>query len=143
MVPENVTVVQGTRQQGGLPMKLAIPSESGRGLAAQRSGHFGHCAWFTIVTIEDGQVAAVESVRNVDHDVAGCGGVIDFVISLGVDAILTAGMGRPPLTRFSQAGVVVYVESQSPLVSQAVQRFLAGQVGVMTLDMACNHRHQA
>lgn len=127
-------------QRGACIMKLAVPSESDAGLSAQRSGHFGHCAYFTIVTIEDGEVASVESVENLDHDQYGCGGIIDYVISLGVDAILTAGMGRPPLTRFTQAGVTVYSEAQSPLVGTAVERFIAGEAVVMTPDMACNHR---
>ena len=44
-------------------MKIAIPSETGEGLTSTRSGHFGHTPWFTLVTIEDGQVTGVESVK--------------------------------------------------------------------------------
>ena len=40
-------------------MKVAIPSETGEGLTSTRSGHFGHTPWFTLVTIEDGQVTGV------------------------------------------------------------------------------------
>lgn len=120
-------------------MKLAIPSETADGLTSMRSGHFGHTPYFTIITIEDGSIAAAEAVQNVDHDTVGCGGVIDFALGLGIDAMLTFGMGRPPLTRFTEAGVKVYSERETPLVGDAAERFLRGECALMSLDDACAH----
>ena len=120
-------------------MKLAIPSESDSGLQSVRSGHFGHCAFFTIIEIEDDKILNVESVKNADHDTVGCGGIIDHALSLGIDAILAAGMGRPPFTRFSEAGVDVYIEQETPRVEDVVQLFIEGKVAKMSLDAACNH----
>lgn len=72
-------------------MRFAIPSETADGLASVRSGHFGHCPYFTVVTFDDaGTVASAESVKNIDHDQYGCGGVIDYVLGLNVDGILTS-----------------------------------------------------
>ena len=76
-------------------MILAVPSETGQGLASIRSGHFGHTPWFTLVEIEDGKVKSATPVKNADHDAVGCGGVIEYVASLGIAAILTAGMVVP------------------------------------------------
>ena len=120
-------------------MKLAIPSESADGLNSVRSGHFGHCPYFSIVEIEDGEVVGCEVVKNADHDEVGCGGVIDHALSLGIDAILTAGMGRPPFMRFSDAGVDVYIEQETPRVEDVVQLFIKGNVAKMSLDAACSH----
>lgn len=121
-------------------MKIAIPSESGDGLDSMRSGHFGHAAYFTLVTFDDDMnVTEVESVRNVDHDEVGCGGVIDFVSGLGVDAILAAGMGMPPYTRFTNAGVTVYSDTTEPNVGKAVELFAAGKVAPMDPNAACRH----
>lgn len=120
-------------------MKLAIPSESDKGLQSIRSGHFGHSAYFTIVEIEDGKILNVESVKNADHDAVGCGGVIDYALSLGIDAILAAGMGRPPFMRFTESGVDVYIEQETPRVDEVVQLFIEGKVAKMSLDAACNH----
>lgn len=120
-------------------MKLAIPSETADGLAAQRSGHFGHTPYFTIVDIQDGAIAGAEAVRNVDHDAVGCGGVIDFALGLGIDAMLTVGMGRPPLSRFTEAGVKVYSERETPEVGAAAERFLRGECALMSMDDACAH----
>ncbi len=122
-------------------MKVAIPSETGDGLTSVRSGHFGHTPWFTVVTIEDGKVTNVEAVKNVDHDQVGCGGVIEFAHSLGIDAMITAGMGQPPFMRFTQYGVAVYLEQQTPVVGDVVKKFLAGECARMVLDDACNHHH--
>ena len=121
-------------------MKLAIPSETSDGLQSMRSGHFGHTPYFTIVEFDnDMNIVSTESVKNVDHDQYGCGGVIEYVLGLGVDGILTVGMGRPPLMRFTENGVIVYSETNTPNVGDAAKLFAMGAVIRMSPDMACNH----
>ena len=123
-------------------MKLAIPSETADGLAAMRSGHFGHTPYFTVVEYdEDMNIVAAEPVANIDHDRYGCGGVIDYVMGLGVDGILAAGMGRPPLMRFTEAGVIVYFDTTTPNVGDAARLFAEGNAMRMSPEMACNHHH--
>ena len=121
-------------------MKLAIPSETADGLTSTRSGHFGHTPYFTIVEYDnDMNIISVESVKNVDHDQFGCGGVIEYVLGLGVDGILTVGMGRPPLMRFTENGVIVYSEVQTPNVGDVSKLFAEGKVDRMSPETACNH----
>lgn len=121
-------------------MKIAIPSEGPEGLAAMRSGHFGHAPYFTVVDYDaDMNITKVETVSNVDHDEFGCGGVIEFVIGLGIDGILAAGMGRPPLMRFTENGVTVYFETTQPNVGEAARLFAEGRVQRMAFEDACNH----
>ena len=121
-------------------MKIAIPSETADGLAATRSGHFGHTPYFTIVEYDaDMNIVSAEAVKNVDHDQFGCGGVIEYVLGLGVDGILTVGMGRPPLMRFTENGVIVYSEVQTPNVGDVAKLFAEGKVDRMSPDAACNH----
>ena len=120
-------------------MKVAIPSETDACLDSMRSGHFGHTPYFTVVEVDNGTVVSVEAVKNVDHDVVGCGGVIDFAISLGIDAMVTVGMGVPPLTRFNQAGIAVYTERMTPRVGDVLELFLADRLPLMSLDQACRH----
>ena len=85
-------------------MRVAVPSDTVQGLEGTRSGHFGHSPYFTIATIEDGKVEKVEVFKNVDHDEHGCGGVIQYALSLGIDAIVVLGMGQPPFRAFTQNG---------------------------------------
>ena len=121
-------------------MKIAIPSESADGLNAIRSGHFGHAPYFTIVEYDEQKnIVGVESVKNVDHDQYGCGGVIEYAMTLGIDGILTAGMGMPPLMRFTAAGITVYYEATEPIVGKVAQLFATGDVAIMDPDAACRH----
>ncbi|WP_350454411.1 metalloregulator ArsR/SmtB family transcription factor [Slackia heliotrinireducens] len=120
-------------------MKIAIPSETDAGLQSVRSGHFGHAPYFTIVTIEDRQVKDVEVVKNVDHDQYGCGGVIQYALTLGIDGILTVGMGMPPYTAFTNNGITVYSETNTPMVGDVAQLFALGLVMPMDPNKACRH----
>ena len=120
-------------------MRIAIPSETDQGLASIRSGHFGHAQYFTVVTIENDEVTNVESIKNIDHDQYGCGGVIEYALGLNLDGLIAAGMGRPPYTRFTQGGVKVYRETQTPVVGDVVNKFLKGEVSLMGQDDACSH----
>ena len=120
-------------------MKIAVPCDTPFGLNAQRSGHFGHCAFFTIATVENDQITNVEVVPNVDHDTYGCGGVIDYAMSLGIDASVAAGMGVPPFTRFTNGGVKVYLERTQSIAGEAIKMVIAGEAPEMQLDQACEH----
>ena len=120
-------------------MRVAVPCDTPFGLNAQRSGHFGHSAFFTIATIENDEITNVEVVPNVDHDTYGCGGVIDYALSLGIDAIVAAGMGVPPFTRFTNGGVKVYLERTQPIAGEAIKMLIAGEAPEMRLDQACVH----
>ena len=123
-------------------MKLAIPSETADGLNSVRSGHFGHTPYFTVVEYDaDMNIVSAEPVKNVDHDAFGCGGVIDYVLGLGVDGILTVGMGQPPLMRFTQSGVIVYSERYTPNVGDVAKLFAEGKVDRMSPEEACSHDH--
>ena len=121
-------------------MKLAIPSETADGLASVRSGHFGHCPYFTIVEYDDAMsIVSAKPVKNVDHDVYGCGGVIEYVMGLGVDGILTIGMGMPPLMRFTEAGIIVYAETETPGDGDVAEKFARGECYRMSPEDACRH----
>ena len=47
--------------------KLAVPTMGQAGLDSERSGHFGKCDCFTLVTIDDGQITSVENIDNPPH----------------------------------------------------------------------------
>ncbi len=120
-------------------MRIAIPTDTDQGLDAPRAGHFGHAAYFTIATVEDGQVTNVETVKNVEHDECGCGGVIQHALNQNIDAIIATGMGMPPYTRFTSGGVTVYAERETPLAGDVLKRFIAGEVEPMDPANACRH----
>ncbi|NLE74770.1 MAG: dinitrogenase iron-molybdenum cofactor biosynthesis protein [Actinobacteria bacterium] len=117
--------------------KVAVPSEAPGGLEAIRSGHFGHCAYFTIITVEDGVAGAVEVVPNVPHVEGGCMQPVLFLANHGVSDIVVSGMGARPLAGFQQVGITVHYDIERALVGEVVQAFLAGSLQPMLPTMVC------
>lgn len=121
-------------------MRVVIPCETDQLLDAPRSGHFGHAPWLTVVDLDEaGAVTSVEAVKNVEHGEGGCGNVIVHVMGLNADAIITAGMGMPPLMRFTEAGVVVYADRSVLTAGEVLALFMSGQVARMSPEDACQH----
>lgn len=121
-------------------MRIIIPCETDELLDAPRSGHFGHAPWLTVVEIDDeGNVCGVTAVKNAEHGAGGCGNVIAHVLGIGADAIICAGMGMPPLMRFTQGGVAVYADRTAPTAGGVLDLFRRGQVALMSPNDACRH----
>ena len=121
-------------------MRIVIPCETDQLLDAPRSGHFGHAPWLTVVEIDDeGSVVSVSAVKNVEHGEGGCGNVIAHVLGLNADAIIAAGMGMPPLMRFTQGGIAVYADRTVATAGEVLELFRAGRVARMSPNDACRH----
>ena len=120
-------------------MRVAVPSDTDQGLESTRSGHFGHSPYFTIATIEDGKVEKVEVPKNVDHDEYGCGGVIQYALSLDIDAIVVLGIIAPRSVRSRRTVASVYIDAMAPTVGAVIDKFIAGDLRPMRLDQACVH----
>ena len=55
--------------------------------------------------------------------------------------MICAGMGQPPFMRFTQYGVDIYLEQETPMVGDVVNKFIAGDCARMVLENACSHNH--
>lgn len=53
---------------------LAIPSQMPGGMDSGMGMHFGHCDIYTIVELENGQVAAQSTLESIPHQQGGCHG---------------------------------------------------------------------
>jgi FKBP-type peptidyl-prolyl cis-trans isomerase 2/predicted Fe-Mo cluster-binding NifX family protein len=106
---------------------IAVPSEAPGGLDAQISEHFGHCALFTLVQVEDGQVVSVDSLPNQPHEQGGCMGPVTLLKQHGVEAMVAGGMGMRPLAGFRQVGIRVYFKDDATTVREAVDGVIAGR----------------
>ena len=91
-----------------LPHRGETRGISNGGLDGVRSGHFGHCAVFTCVDIEDGKIGSVRIVQNGEHAEGGCMVPVQKLAQEGVNAIVVGGIGMHPLMGFQQAGIAVY-----------------------------------
>jgi predicted Fe-Mo cluster-binding NifX family protein len=104
-------------------MKHAFPSQLPGGLDANLADHFGHCAAYTMVDIEDGQVGDVTVVPNTAHDLGVPLAPVVFLRDAGVKALLTTRMGMRPLVAFHRVGIEVYYNEDQVKVRDAVELF--------------------
>jgi predicted Fe-Mo cluster-binding NifX family protein len=118
---------------------LAIPSNNPGGLEAEISEHFGHCDLFTLVDIQEGKVASVDTVSNVEHGAGGCMEPVKLLKDQGVQAIVVGGIGARPMQAFAEVSIDVYYADRNSLgdVEAAVSGLLDGKFPVMRTDQTC------
>lgn len=110
-------------------MKIAVPMANGR-----LASHFGHCAAFEIVSVEDKTVSGSELVDAPPHEP---GRLPAWLAELGVDMVIAGGMGRRAQELFCQSGIDVVVGASSDEPTKIVQAYLDGKL--TTGDNLCDH----
>jgi len=108
-------------------MLIAIPSDEPGGMDAAISEHFGHCAAFTLVRVDSGEIGEVSVVPNTAHEQGGCMAPVMLLKQSDVDTLLAGGMGMRPLAGFQQVGIEVHFKEEAATVREAVELHLAGK----------------
>ncbi|XOF34984.1 MAG: NifB/NifX family molybdenum-iron cluster-binding protein [Candidatus Electrothrix sp. YB6] len=118
---------------------LAVPSNTPGGLDAGISEHFGHCDLFTLIKIQGGNIASVETVANVEHGTGGCMEPVMLLKNQGVQAVVVGGMGARPMQAFADVNIDVYYAAKDSLenVQAAVDGVLEGNFPVMRPEQTC------
>ena len=120
-------------------MRVIIPTNSPDGLLAKRGAHFGKAPFYVIVDIEGDEIKDVNFTANPGHSGGACGNAVMNIKNLGADALIVSGIGPNPLMGFNQAGIKVYYDGESPIVEEAVKKFIKGELAEMSPDMSCSH----
>lgn len=110
--------------------KIAIPVDNSGIL----DGHFGHCKFFAIVTIQSGEIISEEKIVPPPHEP---GLLPKWLAEKGVTDIIAGGMGQKAIQLFNQRGVNAFVGA--PQVSS--KELIAGHIND-TLSLTanyCNH----
>ena len=116
---------------------LAMPSELPGGMDAGMGMHFGHCAIYTIVEIENGAVVAQSTLASIPHQQGGCMAPVQYLADHGVTALLAGGMGMRPLMGFTQMHIDVFFAGNCASVGQAVEAFSQGKLNRFSTDQTC------
>ncbi|MFX1605297.1 MAG: NifB/NifX family molybdenum-iron cluster-binding protein [Promethearchaeota archaeon] len=114
--------------------RIAVTADMENGLDSPVSGHFGHCKAFIVSTVEDGEITKVETVPNLGH--ASCAEPVNRLASLGVDVLITMGMGMRPFMAAQQVGLTV-VRSDNSTVGDAIRTYLEGVGELMDRNRLC------
>ncbi|MGD8537736.1 MAG: NifB/NifX family molybdenum-iron cluster-binding protein, partial [Candidatus Aminicenantes bacterium] len=111
-------------------VKVAISTDMGH-----VSAHFGRCASYTIVDIQEGQVASREEIPNPGHQP---GFLPQFLSERGVSIIIAGGMGPRAQGLFAQKNIETLIGVQGP-IDTVITQFLKQDLEVG--EDLCGHKH--
>ena len=113
-------------------MKIALPSHN-----HNVDDHFGHCEYFTVLTIDNKQITAEENVQSTQ----GCGcksNIVGTLSEMGVTFMLAGNIGGGAINMLNSHGIQV-VRGCSGDVSAVAEQWLAGNV--TDSGLVC-HQHE-
>lgn len=120
---------------------IAVPSNFPGGLEAARSGHFGRCDIFTLVTMKGKEIESVKTVPNVDHSEGGCLVPVQILHGAGATSLVVAGIGMRPRVGFAQAGIEVLV-GPGATVGEVIEAYRGDLVQpIADSDLCGAHAH--
>ena len=119
--------------------KIAVPTQDAGGLAGQRSGHFGHCRFFTLIDIDKGDIIAVDTLTNKQHQPGGCASIVQLMQENNVSTVVASGMGNGPYTKFNRSGInVLYADRKIyPDVQSVIEGLQKGSILSFNQDQLC------
>ncbi len=103
-------------------MKIALPS-----IGSVVDGHFGHCEYFTVFTVDDQKNILSEEVV---QPPAGCGcksNIVDILAEMGVKVMLAGNMGAGAVNVLGSHGIAV-VRGCSGDLRKVVEDWLGGSL---------------
>lgn len=102
-------------------MKIAIPTAQGK-LAM----HFGHCASFTIITIDDNK--SISNTQEIEAPAHEPGLLPRWLGEKEVNIIIAGGMGQRAQQLFADRGIEVIVGAPAAPIDTIVTDYLAGKL---------------
>jgi len=111
-------------------IKIAVASEN-----EKVTEHFGHCVNFNIYEAEKDQITKSESIPNPGHKP---GVLPNFLSDIGVNVIISGGMGGGAVDIFNEKGIEVIV-GISGNAKAAAEAYLQG---ILKSTGSVCHEHQ-
>jgi len=123
--------------------KIAVSVLDANGLDAPVSPHFGRCPYFTVVEMEGQEVLTVEAVVNPYYANHSPGEVPSFIHDLGVQVMLSGGMGGRAVTFFQQYGIEPATGAQGT-VRESLTQYVGGNLrGADPCAESVEHGHDS
>ena len=111
-------------------MKIAVASEN-----MMVTEHFGHCVNFNIYDVENNEIVKSGSIENPGHKP---GFLPNFLNDLGVNVVISGGMGGGAIDIFNEKNIEVIVGTSGDAKAAAVA-YLQGEL--KSTGSVC-HEHQ-
>ena len=114
-------------------MKIAVASDG-----TLVTGHFGHCENFHVYHTENEKVVSSETIANPGHKP---GFLPNFLNDMGVNVIISGGMGGGAVEIFNEKGIEVVVGATGE-AKDAVEMYLKGLLK-STGSVCHEHHHES
>lgn len=102
-------------------MKVAIPTKN-----SVVDDHFGHCEYFTVVTIEGDKIVQQEKIDS--QKTCGCKSeIVPMLKDQGVDTMLVGNLGMGAINKITNAGMKL-IRGCSGDITTLVNNFMEGKV---------------
>ena len=111
-------------------MKIALPTRDGH-----IDDHFGHCHHYTIYTVENKEILAVEKLPSPE----GCGcksGIAADLQQMGVEVMLAGNMGEGALNKLAAHGIKV-IRGCKGDIETVIRSYLTGFI--LDSGISCSH----
>jgi predicted Fe-Mo cluster-binding NifX family protein len=108
---------------------FAVPT-----IAGKLCAHFGHCESFAIVAVENSKIISESFVAPPAHHP---GSYPNFLAELGVNTIITGGMGPKAQDIFTENNIEVYLGVQLKEPKKLVQDYL--DTNLIHGENQCDH----
>jgi len=115
--------------------KIAITAKDDQGLESRVNAHFGRTPFFVVVTAAGKEVLQTEIVPAGPHSQ---GGMPQTIQAMGVDVVLTGGMGPNAILRLQAMGIEALTGARGK-VAKALNDYLDGKFSGAE---ACAHPHE-
>ena len=112
-------------------MKIAVASEN-----KMVTEHFGHCVNFNIFEVENDKIIKSESIPNPGHKP---GFLPNFLNDMGVNVIISGGMGAGAIEIFNEKNIEVIVGATGE-AKAAAEQYLKGELK-STGSVCHDHQH--
>jgi len=113
-------------------VRIAVASEND-----MITGHFGHCINFNIYDVEGDKVVNSQSIPNPGHRP---GFLPNFLNDMGVNVIISGGMGGGAIDIFNEKGIEVIVGATGEAM-KSVDAYLQGTLE-STGSVCHEHQHE-
>ena len=115
-------------------MKICMPTQGKGGMQEMVYGHFGSAGYFVIYDTESKELKTIEN-NNHHHEHGQCQ-PLGAIEGLGIDAVLTNGMGKRAVNKLNSGGVKVFLLDDDN-VENAIRKYESGELTELTIENAC------
>jgi predicted Fe-Mo cluster-binding NifX family protein len=110
-----------------IKVKIAVPTQRDRGLRDRVADTFARAPYFTLVTVENGNVTDKKIIQNKASEVKQGAGplAVRILKDNGVDVLLACEIGPGATSVLETIGVKIGGATQDEKVKDAVERYLS------------------